>query len=178
MKSKKSSSRNVLNLTFSALLSALGVVVLSIGSFIEVLDLSACLLAAMILVIMVIEIGGAYPWLTYAVTATISVMLLPNKFSVAIYILFAGNYPMLKRLIEKTKPFIGWILKLLLFNLEFTLIYFVSTRIFMISDIGYSLNLLVYLLCNGVFILFDITLTRMISFYVFRLRKRLAIKKQ
>ncbi len=177
MKKRRSTSRNVLNLTFSALLSALSVMILALGSVIEVLDITVCLIASMILVIIVIEIGGVYPWLSYAVVSIISLLLLPNKFPAVVYIFFAGNYPILKRSFEKFKPIICWGLKLILFNLEFTMIYIFSVYVFMIPNIGYTLNALVYIICNAVFVMCDIALTRFISIYVFRLRKRLSIKK-
>ena len=62
-----------------AVLSALGVVLLYLGSFIEVLDLSVALLASLAIVVLVIERGGAYPMMTYGVTALLSLLLLPNK---------------------------------------------------------------------------------------------------
>ena len=53
---KKSTKR----LTLCAVLTALGVVVLSLGSLLEVLDLSAAALAGMLVVIVVIEVGGPF----------------------------------------------------------------------------------------------------------------------
>ena len=66
-------------MTLCAVLSALGVVLLYLGSFIEVLDLSVALLASLAIVVLVIERGGAYPMMTYGVTALLSLLLLPNK---------------------------------------------------------------------------------------------------
>ena len=72
-------SGKIKTLALCSMLAALGVVVLLLGSFIEVLDLSAAMLASLILVITVIETGKAWPWLTYSVTALTALLLLPYK---------------------------------------------------------------------------------------------------
>ena len=93
--------------------------------------------------------------------------------------MFAGNYPMLKSAIERIpKKAVQWTLKLTAFNAEFTLIFVVSKYVFMIADVGYTLNILAYLFCNMVFVLYDVVLSRVIVFYKARLRKRFAVKKR
>lgn len=176
MSTKNSYTAKVRDLTLSALISALSVVFMYIGSVIEVLDLTAAMLASVLCVFIVIEVGGAWPYLTYATVSVISVLMLPNKFVAVVYIVFAGNYPMIKRLCEKLPTVVQWLLKLLVFNFEFTLIYFATKYVFAIPDIGYSLSILTYLICNAIFILYDIAITRIISFYLLRLRKRLGIR--
>jgi len=93
---KKSTKR----LTLCAVLTALGVVVLSLGSLLEVLDLSAAALAGMLVVIVVIEVGGPWPWLVWAATGFIS-LLLPLKTAAVFYLIFAGYYPILKEKIDE-----------------------------------------------------------------------------
>ena len=58
----KKTSMQVKYLTVSAMLSALGVVMLGLGSLVEVLDLTFAVIASLLTVYAVIEIGGAYPW--------------------------------------------------------------------------------------------------------------------
>ena len=66
-------------LTVSAMLAALGVVLLSLGAMVEVLDISVAVLASLLTVYAVIEMGGAYPWLIWLVTSVLSLLLLPQK---------------------------------------------------------------------------------------------------
>lgn len=176
MQKKNTYTAKVKSLTLSAVISALSIVFMYVGSVIEILDLTAAMLASMLCAFIVIEVGGAWPYLTYATVGVISVLMLPNKFVAAVYIIFSGNYPMLKRIFEKLPIVLGWLLKLIVFNFEFTLIYFAAKYIFMVPDIGYSLSILTYLVCNAVFVLYDIAMTRIISFYLLKLRKRLGIK--
>lgn len=179
MASKNKRHNNVLNLTVSAMISALSVTVLYLGSVIEVLDLTMALVASLLITFVYTEIGDRWEWLSYAVTGLLSALLFQNKFIAAVYILFAGNYPMLKSAIEHIpKKAVQWILKLAAFNAEFALIFVVSKYIFMIADVGYTLNALAYLFCNTVFILYDVVLGRVIVFYKVKLRKRFAVRKR
>ena len=79
-------------LAVCAILSALGVVLIYFGSLIEVLDMSAAVLASVGCIFAAIEFGGAYPWLIYAVTGVLSLILVPNPISALMYILFFGFY--------------------------------------------------------------------------------------
>ena len=80
-------------ITVCAMLSALGVVVLYLGSFIEVLDASMSVIASLMTVIVVIEFGRSASWSIYAVTAVLSLLLLPNKSPAVMYAAFFGFYP-------------------------------------------------------------------------------------
>ncbi|MCI5513379.1 MAG: hypothetical protein MR471_04585 [Clostridia bacterium] len=179
MTSKNNRHNNVLSMTVSAMVSALSVTVLYLGSVIEVLDLTMALVASLLITFVYTEIGDRWEWLSYAVTGLLSALLFQNKFIAAVYILFAGNYPMLKSAIERIpKKAVQWTLKLAAFNAEFTLIFVVSKYVFMIADVGYTLNILAYLFCNTVFVLYDVVLGRVIVFYKAKLRKRFAVKKR
>ena len=48
-------------LAFAAILAALGVVLLELGSLVEVLDLSAAILVSVFVAYAMIELRGAYP---------------------------------------------------------------------------------------------------------------------
>ena len=55
-------NKNTRRLTFCAVCVALGFVILMMGSFIEVLDLSAAAFAGMLGVMVVIELGRGWAW--------------------------------------------------------------------------------------------------------------------
>ena len=89
-------SKKTRNTVLCAIIAALGAVVLMLGSVIDVLDLTAGALAGMLGVFVVLEVGGYWPWMTYGVTAVLSLLLLPNKFPALIFVL-TGFYPALKQ---------------------------------------------------------------------------------
>ena len=84
------SGRATRRLAVSAMLAALGVVLLWLGALVEVLDLSVAVLASMLAVFAVIEMGRRYAVLVYVVTALLSLLLLPVKTSALVYAVFAA----------------------------------------------------------------------------------------
>ena len=80
--------------------SALGVVLLCLGSLIEVLDLSTAAIASLICVLVMIEYGGWYPWGVYVSTALLALLLAPQKSAALIYAFF-GFYPIVKAYLER-----------------------------------------------------------------------------
>ena len=172
-------------LAVSALLAALGVVLLLLGSLVQVLDLSMAAIASLLAVFAVIEIGGKYPMLIYAVTSVLSLLLLPVKTAALVYFAFAGYYPVVKAFIEKIKNrVIGTVLKLLFFNLMLTL-FLIFVRLFVPTfEIFPELELgkvLPYAIAFGVgnltFVLYDVLLTKVIVLYIFRIRHKLGLDK-
>ena len=61
------------------MLAALGVVFLYIGSVVQVMDITMAVVASLCCTFAVIEFGGSYPWLVYAVTGVASLIVLPQK---------------------------------------------------------------------------------------------------
>ena len=166
-------------LTVSAMLCALGVILLALGSFIEVLDITTAVLASLLCIYAVIEMGGAYPWGIWLVTSLLSVLLLPVKTPALFYALFAGFYPIFKEKLEKLKRPIAFTLKLIVFHLCLGLII-LCWGLFFPEQLQFDgvewLPVLLYVLCFAVFVLYDIALTRVITFYLVRLRSKFNIK--
>ena len=168
-------------LTLSAICAALGVVMMYLGSLIEVLDLTTVFAASLLIVFLQIELAGAWPWLAWAVTSMLSILLLPNKFCAFEYAFFGGIYPLLKYYIEKLPRRLAYLLKMLAFNLLFAGVMVVSVWLYGLEDItlpvvgklssqGYFIIL--FALGNIIFVLFDRLLTQMIILYEDRWQQR------
>lgn len=163
-------------LTLCSIFSALGVIILYLGSLIEVIDLSMAVAASLLVVIAVIELGGIYPWLIYTVTSVLSILLLPNKFVALVYFAFAGFYPILKAQIERIKGIVCALIKLAVFNLCLFVMWTVA-KIFVVPfELIYGIVITVIIL-NLVFVLYDFALTRLITRYIYAWRKKLKIDK-
>ena len=173
------SSMRIKYITVSAMLCALGVILMSVGSLIEVLDLSTAVLASMLCVYAVIEIGKGYPWMIWLVTSILSLLLLPVKTPAVFYALFAGFYPILKEKLEKLSRPIAWLLKLIVFHLCLGLIFLIF-KLFLPSVLesgeAWWMLAALYGMALVCFVVYDIALTRLITFYLFRLRKHFRIK--
>ena len=176
----KNTKKQITCLTVSAMLCALGVVILGLGAIIEVIDLSVSVIASLLVVYAVIEMGGIYPWMIWLVTSIVAFLLLPLKTPVLFYAMLAGFYPILKEKIEKRCTLlIGWVLKLGILVGSVGSIYAVSY--FFIPQLLVGYNSLPYLLAFFAlallcFVLYDVCLTRLITFYFVKLQKRLHLK--
>ena len=159
----------------AAVASALGVILLSIGALLQVLDLSMAALASLTVVFGVIELRGKYPYLIYAVTAVLSMLLVPVKTAPLVYLLFAGYYPILKALLERYLPRAASLLaKVLIFNLALFLAAFLSVKLFMTElPAEWLARWWLLFLLTPVFLLYDLALTRLITAYLFKWRARL-----
>ena len=174
---KKSSSRTrTKKIALGASLSALCFAALYIGSVLEVLDLSSCLLGSMVITVIVIEAGAPIGWLSYFAVSVISLVLLPYKLPALLFALFAGYYPMIKQKAEPLGRVVPWIIKLASFNVALTLTVILCEKVFSLGEHFFALSPLLYVGGNAIFVLYDIALTRLIIFYIFKLRKRLMIK--
>lgn len=166
-------------MVIGAVLSALGVIILTLGSLIEVLDVSVAVIASFLCIYAVIEMGGVYPWLIWLVTSVLSLILLPQKTPALFYACFAGFYPILKEKLEKYPVKFAMPIKLLIFHISLLLMY-VGMRLFLPTalegtEFGWIL-LALYALLVVVFFLYDYALTRIISLYLYRFRNRFKIK--
>ena len=174
-------SKKIRNLAICSVLSAFGVVVLMLGVFIDVLDMSAAMIASVLIVVAVIEAKGFWPWLTYGVTATVALLLLPVKTVAMIYV-FAGYYPIIKSKLEKLPKAFSYVLKFLVFNISLVAaafaFKFLLTGISLepIRGVGKNITYVVfYVLGNVTFLMYDILLTRLASLYIFKLRDRIGL---
>ena len=177
---KNRSSQATKRLTVCAMLSALGVILLWIGSMIEVVDISMAVIASLLCVFAVIEYGGGAPWMVFATTSVLSLILLShNRAPAFMYLLFFGYYPILKEKLEKKPRVLAWILKEVIFNVALAILL-VLTHFLLYP--GATLGSMLYfyavlaLAAEVIFPIYDVALTRLITFYLFRLRKRFRIK--
>ena len=177
-------SKKIKNLALCSVLAAFGVVILMLGSFIEALDLSAATIASLLVVVAVLEAKGFWPWLTYAVTATVALLLLPTK-TAAIMYLFFGYYPIVKSKLEKLPKVFSYILKFIVFNVSLVAVFLVFELLFtgisveLVPGIGKNITYLIYCaLGNVIFMLYDILITRLVSLYIFKLRDRIGFGRK
>ena len=157
------------------MISALGVVALYLGSVIEVLDISTAVLASVMCTVTVIEYGKGAPWSVFLVTSLLSLLLLPNKFPALLYAVFFGYYPIIKEKIEKIRSMlVQWIIKLFIFASATALTFFIAS-IFTINveiPAGVIFKVLFAALILITLVLYDLALTKIISYYIIRLRHR------
>ncbi len=185
-------SEKTKKLTLSAVLAAMGVVLLLIGAFIEILDLSMAALASFFCIFAVIELRGGYPMMIYAVTGILAVIMMPQGLGGWFYLLFFGYYPIVKEKFERLFKPLAYFLKLLVFNASITVYLLISYFLFFgdfellieefssitgaAAPIG-TVIAVIYVAINIVFVVYDLALTRLITLYLVKLRKKFKFLK-
>lgn len=163
-------------IALGAMLTSLSVVLMYLGTVIEVLDLTCCACASLITVFAVIEFSRRYAYGVYAATLVLSALIVPNKFEVAAYT-FIALYSILKSVIEKKRLKLSWLIKLVYFNIVLVLALVVAKYLLLTPDLGLLSVISFAVLGNIAFVLFDIALTSLITLYVFKLRTRFKLDK-
>ena len=162
-------------LTVTALLSALATVLLTLGSLIEVVDLSAAAIVSCFVVFLRIELGGAYPYLFWLVTSIASVLIFPAG-SAGLLFACLGLYPLCKAILERLHPVLEWVLKLLFAGCVLTAFVLIAKFVLLLPDAVLTGWLLPVFLAAALlaFVLYDIALSRLIVYYGFRIRPRIS----
>ena len=166
--------KNTKKLTFSAILSALAVAIMYIGAMLEVFELSAAALASICVLLVLTELGMKYAFLTYACIGVLSMLLLPMKYPAIMFVGFLGFYPMAKSFFER--KFRGWlcmVLKIALLNVcTFAMLLVVRY----VMTVALWFEIMVLVIANIVFVVYDYALTQLLRTYVFVWRKKFKIK--
>ena len=162
-------------LAISALLTALSVVLLTLGSLLQVLDLSMAAIVSCFVVFLRIELGGAYPYLFWGTTSLLTLLLMPSS-SAGLLFALLGLYPLLKARLERLHPVLSLVLKLAFAALILGSFVLLAKFVFMLPDAILTGWLLPAFLALAMlaFLLYDLALSRLIVYYGLRLRSRIA----
>ena len=94
--------KNSKKIALSAILSALGVVIIFLGGLLGVLDISSACIVSFILLFIYIEIGKMHAILSYAVISVVGFLIGgQNLFAPACFAFFFGPMALTKFLFEK-----------------------------------------------------------------------------
>lgn len=168
--------KNSKKITLCGLVAALSVVVM-LTSYFPYLTYAIPALAGLFMIVPLIECGVSWSLGTYIVSSAI-ILITGEVEAKILYVMFLGYYPILKSIFERiNKQFIEWILKLFSFNVASIAFYYVSTMLFSVSfdDFGEwgKYGAFIFLaLCNVVFVLYDIGISRVASYYIFALHDK------
>ncbi len=164
-------------LTFSAMMAALATAFMLLSYF-PYLTYAIPAVAGLFIMVVVIEINRKWALGAYIASA-ILVFLIAEPESKLMYIGFLGYYPIVKAMVDGIrKPVLEWAIKLVVFNVAVIIIYFVFAKAFGISfedfgTLGKYGALILLAVGNGVFVLYDIAVSRMAMAYMYLLHGRI-----
>lgn len=163
--------KKINKLTLCAMLGALATVFM-LTAYFPYITYSVPLAASVFVMIAVIESGKRWGLFTYVVTAALT-LLFAELQAKLIFVCFAGFYPVLKAIFEGFRSRIPeFVLKFVTFNFCVITVYLLFAQAFGLSemsDFGIYGLLILLLGANFVFLIYDVILTRLASFYMWRL---------
>jgi hypothetical protein len=166
-------------ITLAALFVAFSVIFLYLGSVIPTIRLGFAAAASLFAVAAVIETGLVSASFVYIGSSVISLLLLPDKTVILLYVLFLGYYPIIKSLAERSRSIIlCWAAKIALFEAAYSVIWFLFKRLIFDSKFIETNIIFIYLAGTAAFVVYDVGLTRLIGFYIQRISKNLRKNKQ
>lgn len=164
---RSGASPKAMKIALSAVLTALSLIVLSLSCFVPTGKVGLVALAGSFPAAAVVSFGFSAGLLCYMGTGILALILLADKGMVLLYLLFFGLYPLLKGLIERMRILpLEWSLKLLFFNaVLFCLLTLFGTIFFSVIPLKACTTEWLCLICNVVFLVYDIGFSRLIGLY-------------
>ena len=162
-------------LAYGALSAAAGVLLLFLSSVLPNGRLAVLCIATLCVAFVRMMSGWRWALGCYAVTAALSLLLLPSKVMPILYAAFFGYYPVVKLGAEHfASRAVRWGIKLAAFNGVMAILYFTVRALFQ-GDWGMlSRTPALMLLCaNIAFVLYDLALTQGILFYIRKIARRI-----
>ena len=163
-------------LTLSAVTVALGAVVMTVGAFFEVLDLTTCCFASLLVMFVYMEIGSPYTWIVWICTSLAVFLIAPAKFVWAEYLFIFGIYPILKAYIERLPRKLWILMKAVFFALVvggaiLVCEILLGVPFFEVEATWLKVGAIALIAVAAA--AYDMFLTVMIRFYIFKLRPRI-----
>ena len=165
-------------LTLCAMMAALSVVFMFIGNMFPTGRMGFMAVASLFTVAVIIQSGYIAGAAVFAVSTILGMLMLPDKSPLAFYGIFFGYYPIVKSLAEKVKSIaVSWGIKIAVFNAALTVIFVFLKDLLMLRFFDKLaeniLGIVIYIVFNIVFIVYDIGLSRLIGFYMTNIYNKL-----
>lgn len=163
-------------------LAALAVALLFFGGAIPFAAIACPVLASMVMIPVYTETGKKWSLLWYAAVALLGLLLAPDK-EAAILFAFFGYYPMLKKWFGRLpNSVIKWVVKLVYVNAAVFAAYSLMIFVFRMDAVSAEfaemeryLLIVLLVLANISFVLYDILIDRLEIFYHVRIRPKLKL---
>ncbi len=158
-------------LTFCAIMTALGVLFLMMGSMMPGMRVAFTAIAGVVAALAVVQGNLAYGLLTVVATAILSALIVPAKEIALLYATFFGPYTLVKNLIERLHKLpLEWVLKLLFCGSVAMLLFtFADSVLAMVPAVLASHIWLFLPVVLVVFAAYDIVFSKLIAYLFQRL---------
>ena len=162
-------------------MTALTLVCLFGSAYIPTGKVALMALTSMCMLVTVSWCGVRYAWLQFATTSLLALLLIPAKGQVFLFIAILGYYPVLKLHIENINNIkLEWLIKMIYFNALLIAAYFILRYVILryislgaIMDFVLANTVIVVLISEVVFVMYDYFLSFFARYYNEVIRKRI-----
>lgn len=131
------------------------------------------MIAGILLMIIAEEVNLSWAWLTYIAVGILSLFVTADKEASLVFIMIFGHFPIIRLHMEKIKlKLLRWLIKLAIFNACAISFFYVTVYIFGIREMLEEMNeygrygaVILLVLCNIIFVLYDLNLYLMYGIY-------------
>jgi hypothetical protein len=165
-------SKGASRVALGGILAALSLLLLFLSALLPTGRMAMVAVAGLVPAAGVVSGGLACGFLSYGAAGLLGLLLLPDKGCALLYAVFFGLYPMVKSAVERLRKLpLELLLKLLFFNAALTVLLFgFSALLLPLLPEHLQGNLVIYLVGNGAFLLYDYGFSKLITYYAARLR--------
>ena len=169
---------NTSKISICGVISALAVATVMLAGVFPFATVALPAIAGLLLCVIVIEVGTKWAILSYITVAVLSLLIAPDREAAVLFACFFGFYPVLKGSLERiNRNVVEWIIKIAVFTASIAIWYVATVFVFSSpiqltenSIFGKSFYVILIFLLYVVFVLYDMSLTSMITFYIKKIR--------
>ncbi len=161
------------------MLAALSLLFLFLANITPLLDLCMAIISSFMIVVAMIEIGRKWAFMMFAAVSILGFFIVPIRAPLILFIVLLGYYPIVKSFAERQKRRLyEFLIKFAVFNAAFVIcICFFKELIFFDAELTTTMTIAFLVIGNGIFLLYDFALTRLIAFYMYGIRPKLKLNR-
>lgn len=150
----------------SGLMTALSTFFLYIAPLVPTNRIAVTAVAGLFPMVALLASGRSAAILCWIGSSVLGFVLAPEKWLVLVYLVFFGPYPIVKSMLESCrKRAFEWIGKVAFFNVVLALLWFgIRSLVFPVLPEFLNSAVLVFLVMNAVFFVYDLGLSQLIAF--------------
>ncbi|MDE6520641.1 MAG: hypothetical protein K2K91_09365 [Ruminococcus sp.] len=166
------------------IVSALCLMCMFLAGIMPMFYLILPMIAGILLMIIAEEVNKSWAWLTYISVSILSIFITADKESALVFIMLFGHFPILRLYIEKIRlKILRWLIKLVIFNVCAVSFFYTTVFIFGIdqmledmNDLGKYGAVIMLVLCNIIFVLYDLNMH--ILYYLYKIKFMPLLKRK
>jgi hypothetical protein len=164
--------QNIKRTAYCAIFSALCVTLITVGTLLEIFDITVAAVCSFITYISLIEFGTKSSILVFFTSCDLSFIVIPSVSTAFLYYtLFFGYYPILKKYLSKLNKYLATAISTLLFTLIMILLVTLFRKLFGLLNEPLSIYITLILVSDFFFIVYDYAINIFAFLYIKKFRK-------